>query len=68
LLAATSGAPVAGWLFLAGLLAGLVSLLMPKSATDKAEKKKSNKGALIAIAIGVGLVLALAIVIGSGTK
>ena len=65
--ASVSGAFV-GWMFIAGFVAGIVSLSIPKTETEKLEKKKSNKAAIIAISVVVGLVIALAILLASGSK
>lgn len=68
LLIISSSASVAGILFLVGFLAGLVSLIIPRSKAEKAQKRKGNTGALIALGIGIAFVVGLAIAFGNAWR
>ncbi len=66
LLALSVSGPAVGVLFFGGLLAGLVSLFIPRSKEEK-EAKKKNTGGIIALVLGIGVILALAIAFASSS-
>jgi hypothetical protein len=68
LIAAGASGAFLGWMFIAGVVIAIISLCMPKTETEKVEKKRSNSAAILVLSIAAGVLLLAILLVASLNK